>query len=153
MEGYKEVLSLLEHQCSKREYCSSEVFQKALKHLDYDRDQAQLVLDSLIKDKYVDDLRYAGAFARDKAYLTGWGPVKIRYTLVGKGISRDLIDEAISDIDEEKATNRMKEVIAAKYRTLKGDATAKLKLIKFALTRGYEYDQIYEVINELITNN
>jgi regulatory protein len=64
--------------CSRREYCVDDVRQKALKALEGDAEAAAEVVETLIKDKYVDDLRYASAFAREKASIQGWGEVKIR---------------------------------------------------------------------------
>lgn len=142
----KVVLSRLEAQCSRREYCSSEILAKALKSLDSDTEAASEVVASLIKDGFVSDLRYATAFARDKSALTGWGPVKIRYALAAKKIDRETIDAALSDTDSEKAQDRLEKLLLAKKKTLEGDPQAKLKLIKFALSRGYEYDQVRKLV-------
>ena len=77
MEEYSKVLDRLQAQCSKREYCSSDIFRKAMKSFDGDREMAGKLLQSLQEDKFVDDLRYSSAFAREKSRLTGWGPAKI----------------------------------------------------------------------------
>lgn len=153
MEEYPKVLDRLQAQCSKREYCSSDIFRKALSAFEGDREQAQKLLDELVADRFVDDLRYASAFAREKARLTGWGPAKISYTLVGKGIPRTVVAEALKGIDCEEADRKMRSVLEAKYRTLKGDPQEKFKLLKFGLTRGYEYDRIAPVVDEILKNN
>ena len=80
------VLSRLQKQCSKAEYCRADVYRKALKALDGDAEAAAQVVASLVEDRYVDDVRYASAFAREKAALQGWGPVKIRFQLRAKGV-------------------------------------------------------------------
>ena len=85
--------------CSRREYCSSDIYKKALDALDKDTGKAREVLEFLVREKYVDDLRYASAFARDKSSIAGWGDVKIRYMLSAKGISKDIITQALEDID------------------------------------------------------
>lgn len=141
-EAQKKVLGKLQAQCSRREYCSSDVRTKAIKALDGDAQRAAEVLESLVADRYVDDLRYAAAFARDKAHLGGWGPVKIRYALSGKGIGRDVIESALSEIDQDASAGKLQSLLAAKARTLEGDPQARLKLIRFALSRGYEYSEI-----------
>ncbi len=142
----KKVLERLEAQCSKREYCAEDVRLKAFKALDGDVAGAAEVVESLVHDKFVDDLRYAGAFAREKASLTGWGPVKIRYALRAKKIASEIIDEALSGIDEDKAADKLARLIEARRRSLEGDPQLKLKLIRFALSRGYEYDAIKDYI-------
>lgn len=149
-DASKKVLSRLQNQCSRKECCSSDILSKAVTALDGDPDSAMEVLASLIKDGYVDDFRYASAFARDKASLAGWGPVKIRYALSRKRIDRSVIDRALLEIEPERADDRLQGLMAAKKKTLEGDPQIKLKLIKFALSRGYEYDKVAPVVEQLM---
>ena len=146
----KKLLSKLQALCARKEYCESDIYRKALKLADGDAEAASELLSSLVEDRFVDDLRYASAFARDKASLDGWGPVKIRYQLSAKGVRREVIGEALASIDEEKADRRMRDILAAKLRTLKEDPELRLKLLKFALTRGYEYDAANAAVNDLL---
>ena len=153
MEEYSKVLDRLQAQCSKREYCSSDIMRKAMTAFDGDREQAAKLLDSLVQDKFVDDARYAAAFAREKSRLSGWGPAKISYMLVGKGIPRDVVREALKEIDEAEADRKMRSVLETKYRTLAGDPQEKFKLLKFGLTRGYDYDKIAPVVDDILKKN
>ena len=135
--------------CSRREYCVSDVMAKAVKALDGDRSAAEKVVAALVEDKYVDDLRYASAFARDKSGIQGWGATKIRYMLSGKGVAKDIIDSALEEIDDSKASDRLQKLIENKYRSLKDDPQWKLKLLRFGLGRGYSYDELNAVIKTL----
>lgn len=144
----KKVLSRLQNLCARQECCSSDMMTKAAKALDGDRTQAAEVVEALIKDKYVDDARYAAAFAREKAAITGWGPVKIRFALSAKGIKGTAVDEALEEIDGGRAEEKLRKLLEAKWRSLSDDPQGKLKLIKFALSRGYEYDQIKSLVEE-----
>lgn len=153
MEEYSKVLDRLQAQCSKREYCSSDILRKGLTAFEGDREQATKLLDSLIQDRFVDDLRYATAFAREKSRLTGWGSAKIKYMLVGKGIPRSIVDEALKEVDPDEAERKMRSVLEAKYKTLAGDPQEKFKLLKFGLTRGYEYDAIAPVVDDILKKN
>lgn len=153
MEEYSKVLDRLQAQCSKREYCSSDILRKGLSAFDGDREQASRLLESLIQDRFVDDLRYSTAFAREKSRLTGWGPAKIKYMLVGKGIPKSVVEEALREIDPDEALRKMRSVLEAKYRTLAGDPQEKFKLLKFGLTRGYEYDAIAPVVDDILKKN
>lgn len=143
------ILDNLRRQCSRREYCTSDVLKKAVKALDGDSEKARQIVDSLVEDRYVDDLRYASAYAREKSSISGWGEVKIRYMLSAKGISRDLIDRALEDVDSQRADARLEKLLENKYRTLKDDPQWKLKLLRFALGRGYSYDQVNEFLKSL----
>lgn len=151
MEEQK-VLARWQRQCSKAEYCSADVFRKVLKALDGDRDAAARVVASLVKDRFVDDARYASAYAREKASIQGWGPVKIRFQLRGKGISEADITAALAEVEPEKASDKLDRLLSAKARTLAGDPQYRLKMLKFGLSRGYDYDEV-EAALERIKNN
>jgi len=150
MADYNKVLDRLQAQCVKREYCRSDIFRKAVAALEGDKEAAKKLVDSLVEDKFVDDLRYATAFAREKSRLSGWGPAKISFMLTGKGISKEDIRLALEEIDQAEADRRMRSVLETKYRTLKGDPQEKLKLLKFALGRGYSYEAVEHVIDDII---
>ena len=85
MEEQK-VLERLQRQCARMEYCVSDIRRKALKAMEGDADAADRIVAALVKDRFVDDRRYAAAFAREKSALQGWGTVKIRFQLRGKGL-------------------------------------------------------------------
>lgn len=148
----KKVLARLQAQCSKREYCSRDILAKAVKLLEGDVEAASRVLASLVEDKYVSDLRYASAFAREKSSIQGWGKVKIAYMLSAKGISRDTINEAFEDIDDDSASRKLENVIRVKYRLLADDPQCKIKLLRFALSRGYSYDEVRSVVDKVMTD-
>lgn len=151
MKDPQKVADRLRGLCSRREYCRSDVMKKAVAALDGNQSEAARIVDILVEERYVDDLRYASAFARDKSSISGWGSVKISHMLSAKGISRDIIKEALEEIDEEKASSRLDKLLQSKARSLKDDPQAKLKLLRFALGRGYGYDEVKNIVDELIT--
>ena len=138
------ILNNLRRQCSRREYCTKDVLAKAEKSLDGNREEAQKILQTLVEEKYVDDLRYASAYAREKSSISGWG-----YMLSAKGIDRDTISRALEEIDEKKADDRLHKLLENKYRTLKDDPQWRMKLLRFALGRGYSYDEVNSVLKSL----
>ena len=148
-EREKSVFDALAAQCAKREYCSADVRRKALQRLEFDAAAAEAVVSALLSEGYVDDRRYAAAYAREKSALSGWGPVKIRTTLLARGVSREVVLEALEEIDPERAASKLEKVLAAKWRTLQDDPQGRLKLIRFALSRGYDYDPIRPLIERL----
>ena len=148
-DNKKKILGKLERMCLRREYCREDIFRKALKLCEEDAGLANELLKSLIEDGFVDERRYASAFAREKAGIAGWGRVKIRYMLKGKHIDEEIIREALEEIDGDKAGDRLRKLLENKWKSLKEDKNAKLKLIKFALQRGYEYEQVAKLIEEI----
>ena len=150
-ENLSTAIGRLQNSCSRREYCSSDVLGKALKILEGDREAAAKVVAKLIEDGYVDDLRYARAYCRDKASLAGWGEAKIRYMLKAKGLSPDVIDNALEEIDEDRAAVRLEKLLAAKLRSLKkDDPQIRLKLIRYAMGRGYSYESVSTLADLLL---
>jgi regulatory protein len=146
------ILDRLRRQCSRREYCSADILKKAGDALDGDRNGAKEILDVLVADNYVDDLRYATAYAREKAMISGWGETKIRYMLSSKGIPRETVSRALEEIDEVKADQRLEKLMAAKAKVLKDDPQVRLKLLRFGLGRGYQYDEVATVIEKFKTD-
>lgn len=136
--------------CSRREYCRQDIMKKVLAALGGDADEAGRIMDRLVEEKYIDDLRYASAFARDKSSIAGWGATKIRYMLSAKGIDRETIAAALQEVDEGKASDRLEKLLSAKVRSLKDDPQCRMKLLRFALGRGYQYDEAAEVIDRLL---
>lgn len=143
------VLDRLRGLCSRREYCYADVLKKAKDALDGDAQAAKEVADSLAEDKYVDDLRYASAYARDKASIHGWGDVKIRYMLAAKGVAASVITEALQEIDREKSSSRLHKLLENKLRSLKDDPQCRLKLLRFGLGRGYSYEEVDSVLRDV----
>ena len=149
-ENIKKVTDRMRRLCSRREYCTSDILKKVSEALDGNREAASKVLADLVADRYVDDLRYATAYVRDKATISGWGATKIRYMLSGKGIERDVIAKALEEIDEGKAGLRLEKLLENKWRTLKDDPQAKLKMLRFGLGRGYQYDDVSSALEKIM---
>lgn len=143
-------LSRLQKLCSKAEYCEADIYRKALKDLEGDADAARKVLEALISEKYVDNARYASAFAREKAAIQGWGPVKIRFQLKAKGVSEENIRAALEEVDEGKQADKLRKVLLSKARSLAGNPQFRLKLLRFGLTRGYDYDAVEAEVSKII---
>ena len=148
----KKVLERLQRQCARMEYCTSDIRRKALKAMEGDEEAAGRIVESLLNDRFVDDRRYAAAFAREKAALQGWGAVKIRFLLRGKGVSDEIITEALQEIDAAKAASKLDKLAADKYRLLKDDPQCKLKMLKALLSRGYGYDEVEAAVVRAIQN-
>lgn len=142
----EKALDKMRRLCSRREYCVSDIRTKLMKELEGDAQKVETALNKLIEERYVDDMRYATAYARDKASISGWGATKIRYMLSAKGVAKDVISEALNEVDESKAASRLEKLLEHKYKSLKDDPQWKIKLLRFALGRGYSYDEVSDQI-------
>lgn len=136
--------------CSRREYCVGDIRKKLMVQLEGNAAEAAEILEHLMKEKYIDDLRYASAYARDKASISGWGATKIRYMLSAKGISSEVISQALEEIDSSKAQVRLDKLMENKFKSLKDDPQRRLKMLRFGLGRGYSYEDVASAVDALL---
>ena len=76
-------------------------------------------------------------------------PYKIRLALAAKRIPKEIVDAALEEIDGNRAGQKLRRLLEAKWKTLEGDEAAKYKLLRYALSRGYEYEQIRGIVDEI----
>ena len=145
-----EVLGKMQHICSEREKCRSDIAEK-LRRYSLSASDIQWILHRLEEDRFIDENRYAGFYARDKFRFNRWGRIKIRTALGMKKISKEIINEALKTIDENEYRRALQETLQAKQKHLKEKNTWKRKarLFQFAASKGFEHDLIYEVIDEI----
>lgn len=146
--NYQEALKYTMNLCSKSERCNSEV-RARLKGYGVKEPEIINILAELEKQGFVDESRYAAMFASDKLRLNKWGNIKIRFNLAQKGIPPEKIEEALSTLDPIEYEEVLRQEIAKKRKTLKGDNKWDLraKLLRFAGQRGFESELIYSVLD------
>lgn len=145
-------LAYMQRICSVREYCEHDIRLK-LKRFDLSETETESIIAKLKADKFLDEDRYAAAFVRDKSRLGGWGSRKIVFALKNKRVADRVIDNALSQIDHETERGTLEKVLATKAKELRKEEDRdklRSKLIRFALSRGFGYDKILEVLNKII---
>lgn len=115
---------------------------------------AEGVLAKLVRDRFIDDARYAGAFVREKLRLSGWGEYKIRTALQRKRIDRALIDAALAEADRPAMGERLRRQLERRARTTRHTTQYELKtkLIRYGLSLGYDYETVVEAASGLVTD-
>ncbi len=136
--------------CSRKEYCTADI-RKKLITWGIDENDAESVIEKLQQEKFIDDSRFSAYYVKDKFLFNGWGRVKIRFQLRGKGIDSALIDEALEQIKEEEYLEKLAELLHAKKRQIKNkdDWQTKSALVRFAQSRGFEADLIFRCIDQM----
>ena len=136
--------------CSKSEYCTSEIREK-LKVWGVNKEDAEPVIEKLIQEKYIDDERFARAYVKDKFRFNRWGKQKIAYMLRTKNISAEILELAFEEIQEEKYSDELLKLLADKEKSIKAKDKydKRNKLMRFALGRGFESNEIYTAFKEL----
>lgn len=138
----------MEELCARAEHSSGEIMQKLLR-MGISSTDADHIVQSMTERRFIDDSRFAQAFARDKMEYARWGKRKIALALYQKRIPRGLIDEALDNLDEQRYRTILAELIQAKKRIIDEPDTyeGRTKLFRFAASRGFEPDLIAEILH------
>ncbi len=129
-----------EHYCAWQERCHSEVEGK-LMDLGLNAEERGELISHLIREGFLNEERFARAYARGKFRQLHWGRIRIIQGLKQKGLNRLLIDLALSEISDEDYRETLKSLAEKKARSLKGGALQrKASLLRYLQGRGYEQD-------------
>ncbi len=136
--------------CSTKEKCISEITKK-LYDWEVGEDDRTRIVDYLIENKFVDELRFATAFAKDKFRYNKWGKRKISYMLKGKGIQEYDIKEAFKEIVMDDYVAMVENELRKKIRSTKAADKYQLrqKISQFAQSRGYEHEIVNNTLEDI----
>lgn len=146
----KKALKIVAAQCSKKEYCCSDILQKLEKWEITEKEQAEIIA-FLIKNKFINENRFATSYARDKFRFNKWGRQKIAQMLKQKGIPSPTITEALQSLDREDYDGTCLALLVQKRKNIHDTApyTIKAKLFRFALSRGFDYETIDRAVKQM----
>ncbi len=147
---YERALQRAAGLCSRQEQCTSNIREK-LKNWNVSDADTEKIIGKLSAEKFLDDNRYAGFYAKDKFKFNNWGKIKITHMLRQKRIGEEEIENALSQIDKEAWFQSCLKVIRGKSASLREEDPFKRrgKLFKFAAGRGFEPDLIYRALNQI----
>ncbi len=108
------------------------------------------VLEELKAQNYLNEERFARAFAGGKFRVKKWGRLKIRQEMKLKGVPNDLIQKGLTEIDGDDYEAVLRDLLEKKIRSLKGEPSAiKQKTVRFALSRGFESDIVWDLLKTM----
>jgi regulatory protein len=144
----EQALNALMRLCSRAEKSSGDAM-RLMYTWGVPQAERQGVLDKLIEMRFVDDMRYAEAYTREKSQIAGWGARKIAQHLYQKGIAKDIVAKVLMLIEEDEARETLERRLLRKLPTIKAanDFDLRGKLLRYALGLGYDYDLVVEVID------
>ena len=136
--------------CSGREYCIEDIAVK-LQSWGVVKNDSEKIIATLLKENFINEQRYADAFTRDKFRYNKWGKVKISAHLRAKKISGEIIRSALDRIDNELYRTFIKDLLTTHRRTVKAKNQYDLKgkLLRFGLSKGFESEILYDLLNDL----
>ena len=135
----EQALQKLKHYCAYQERCHSEVKEKLYSLGVWKKDHDGIIA-TLIQENYLNEERFAIAFAGGKWRIKQWGRVKIRYELKQRQVSDYCIKKALKQIGEEEYLEVLNRLAGEKYASLKHEQhfVRKKKTLVYLVQKGFE---------------
>ena len=143
-EAYLQLAAL----CAQAEHCQQEMRDK-MRRWELDETAQNRIIARLVKERYVDDERYARAFVKDKIRYNKWGRRKVQQALWQKRIDSDIQQRVLDEIDEKEYLDVLRPLLKQKRKSIRAASDYELnqKLVRFALGRGFGFDIIRQCLN------
>ena len=143
----EEAFQKLKHYCAYQERCHNEVKEKLYNFGIWKKEQDEIIA-TLIEENYLNEERFAIAFAGGRFRIKKWGRTKIKYELKQKQVSDYCIKKAVKQIDETDYLEGLNKLVKEKMAALKNDQPIirKKKTITYLQQKGYEYELILSCI-------
>ena len=146
----EQALQKLKHYCAYQERCHNEVKEK-LYNLGVWKKEHDEIIATLIEENYLNEERFAIAFAGGRFRIKQWGRVKIRYELKQKQVSDYCIKKALKQIDEADYLKVLNKLSKEKYASLKSDQylIRKKKTMDYLMGKGFEVELVRQIAESL----
>ncbi len=135
--------------CARSEHCSGEMADK-MRKWGLDEETQARVIARLVKERYIDDERYTRSFVNDKVKYNKWGRRKIEQALWMKHVDSDTANRVLDEVADEEYLAVLRPLLKSKYPTIQAtsDYERSMKLIKYAMWRGFSLHLIRQCIDE-----
>lgn len=143
----EEALCRMTALCSTSEQCEHKIREKLVK-AGLDSNAIEKIIIYLYDERYLDEDRFANAYAKDKLLYNKWGRIKIGQNLRMLHVSQQSIATALDELPETEYMHILQSLLAGKARSVKAanDYERNMKLIRFALGRGFEMQAIRQCL-------
>lgn len=134
--------------CAQAEHCEQEMRDK-MKRWELDEIVQNRIIERLVKERYIDNERYARAFVKDKIRYNKWGRRKVQQGLWMKRIDASIQQQVLDEIDEKEYLDVLRPLLKQKRKSTKASSDYELnqKLVRFALGRGFTFDIIRQCLD------
>lgn len=147
----EQALRSLMNLCVKTERSEFDV-RRLLERWGIAAEERQRIVDTLVRERFVDNRRYAEAYVREKVRFSGWGRFKIRAALRAKRIDESIIEEALGQVDGASMREKLEHRLQMKMARTKARDEYDLrgKLIRYGTGLGFDTDTVLEVVEDLL---
>lgn len=138
-------LDLAYRYLGKRDRTEAEV-RKHLAARDIDESSIDGAVDALIRQRYLDDARYARTFAEDRRALDDWGPERIERRLLALGIDGDLVASALADRDGAAELEAAVTLLRRRFREIPATDRERERALGLLARKGYDFELAYDAV-------
>ncbi|HTB30925.1 MAG TPA: regulatory protein RecX [Bacteroidia bacterium] len=147
--------------CALRERSIKEVNKKLLE-LGAMEDKAQLMIEKLKEEGFLNEKRYVSAYTRGKFRNKKWGKKKIEMELKRQGINKEMLEKGLGEIETTDYVQTLDALLLKKWKQIKAKTPkdtfsdndlftpAMQKLINYAMQKGFEYDVIIDRVKKIL---
>ena len=132
----------MENYCAYRERCPQEVRRKMVE-LAIEGEPAEQIWQVLEDDGYVNEERFARAFAGGKFRVNQWGRVRIRLELLQRAIPPAVVEQALEAIDEGEYLGVLQHLLQKRRERYEGDPHARAKAAEALVRAGFEPEFVF----------
>ncbi|MFQ8892922.1 MAG: recombination regulator RecX, partial [Clostridium sp.] len=136
----------------ERSYKTKKEMEKRLLEKGYNLEEINETLKFLERYNFINDESYTKAFIKNKTKTQG--KQKIKYALKNKGVSEEIIEEELSNLDMKKEKEKANILALKKYNILikreNDKYKIKEKIIRFLISRGYNYEVAKDAVKEML---
>jgi regulatory protein len=113
---------------------------------------ADILLVELMHANFLNEERYAMAYARGKFKIKGWGKAKIKQGLKREGVGEKLIQQALASLGMDDYLDTLNTLTAKKWPLIKGASHIEkvFKLKRYLLGKGYDFEAIDKAIAQVV---
>jgi regulatory protein len=146
----EQIISKLTAVCARAEHCKDDMLRR-MQRWQVDEATQREVISHLVKEKYIDEERYARFFINDKIKYNRWVRRRVEQALYFKHIPREVYEPLLDDVANEDFESVLLPLLQNKEKNLKyaNDYEKRMKLLRFAMQRGFSYEQADKCINML----
>jgi regulatory protein len=146
-----EALGKIQKYCAYQERCHSEVRKKLFEY-ELKPPEIDEIITQLIVSGFLNEERYAKAFAGGKFRMKKWGRLKIVHALEANGVSKNCIKSGLAEIDPDDYQKALREILEKKSSEVDEPNlySRRDKLSKFAIQKGYEPELVWKILREIL---
>ena len=146
----RELIQKLESYCAYQERCHWEVETKLRSMTNFSDEIGEVVL-HLLQNNYLNEERFARAFARGKNRIKLWGKSRIVMELKQRKISETIIKLALTEIDQDEYDLAFEALAERHWESIREPNIYKKrkKFCDFLLRKGYDSGKVYEIMKEI----